>query len=87
MKQVAGFANCPGTYIVYALDWRQSDRSGVDASEQIRIRAVSIVKLPRRRERTRLPKLPYAPPSMRTLLVAGASKKNTGPAPGLAKRI
>src|SRR4029077_2296022 len=78
MKQVAGFADCPGTYIVYALDWLQSDRSGDDASEQIRIRAISIVKLPRRRERTRLPKLPYARPSMRILLLPEPQRRIPG---------
>src|SRR6476659_9291895 len=69
MKQVAGFADCPGTYIVCALDWLQSDRFSDDASEQIRIRAITIVKLPRRRERAGLSKLPYARPSMRILLL------------------
>jgi hypothetical protein len=44
MKQVDGLANCPGTYIVYALDWRYSDRSGVVVNEQMRTKTVSIVK-------------------------------------------
>ena len=69
MKHVAGFADCPGTYIVYALDRLQSEMSGVNVSEQMRIRAVSIVKLPVRVKRRASLSFRTHPPSMRILLL------------------